>query len=165
MNFIPFHVGDRPILRISQLRSFKAEENRYGSYWRKSFSLRVLVFLPAHDPCDIDYAEYRIWEEICEFMQDNADADRPLRDLSAGIIWHDIGKWTAAWVGQTVIISRTWPWKIVCHKFAGPRGYRACALHANKSRLAASLRRKNSIKQTNVSSDECAKRARRWAYL
>lgn len=78
-------------------------------------------------------------------------------DLSAGIIWRDIGKWTEAWVGQATIIYVRDPGKsYAINLLVVPRGYRARALHANKSRPAGSLWRKNSIKQTNVSSDECA---------
>ena len=121
------------------------------------FSLFLFVFTDVISAIRVTEVS-GILEEICEFIY----ACRTMRmstgcwDLSASIIWHDIGKWMA-WVGHCDYI-RTWPWKIVCHKFAGldPEVVEG-ALHANKSRPVGSSHQKNSIKQTNVSSDKYSK--------
>jgi len=63
------------------------------------FSLCVLfistyTYFHLHDIYTTAIEYGRKYASLC--VQDNADVDRSLRDLSAGIIWHDIGKWTEA---------------------------------------------------------------------
>lgn len=117
-------------------------------------SLRFLstcVLFLQYESRRIRNTEGNIWIYACRTMRMSTGR----WDLSADIIWRDIGKWTEAWVGQTAIIYVRDPGKsYAINLLVVPRGYRARALHANKSRPTGSLWRKNSIKQTNVSSDE-----------
>lgn len=109
-------------------------------------------------------AEYwRKYTSLC--VQDNADVDRLLRLIGEHYLarYREVDGMSRS--DRDYI--RTWPWKIVCHKFAvwTPRLWSTRYMRINQGGPAGSLWRKNSIKQTNVLSDKCSKRLiYRWAY-
>lgn len=133
------------------------EENRSESYWRKSFSLCVFFLSAAWS---LQYGsrearEYgRKYANIC--VQNNADADKSLRLIGR----HYLARYREVDGGVSRSdrdYIRTWPWKIVCHKFTGqiPRlqsvaGY----IRINQGRWAACGEKIQSNKQmchrTNV---------------
>jgi len=118
MYFIPFRVGNR-------VRSFRSLNNRYESYRRKLFgskSLRSLYFYfyLFWLAWSLQYGSYGggIREEICEFVRAGQCGCRQVAERLIGR--HYLARYRDGGVSRPDRdYIRTWPWKIVCHKFAG----------------------------------------------